>query len=300
VVRALPAPNAIRRSPGRGGSRARRSPLARFSFAALPHPSILGVLNVTPDSFSDGGRYLAPRAAVGRARTMVAEGADLIDVGGESTRPQAEPVSERVEIARVVRVVERISMLAPISVDTTKAAVARAALEAGAVLVNDVSGATADRDMLDVVAEYDAGVILMHRRGTPKTMDRLTRYRDVVAEVKRFLAARAEAAVQAGIREDAIAVDPGIGFAKTTEQSLRLLGAIDELTALGFPVVIGVSRKRFIGKLLDAPVDARDEGTVAASLVAVGGGAAIVRVHAVAAMARALRIARAIWKAAEP
>jgi dihydropteroate synthase len=256
------------------------------------------VLNVTPDSFSDGGRYLSPRAAVARAREMVAEGADLIDVGGESTRPQAAPVSKRVELARVVPVVERISMLAPISVDTTKAEVARAALEAGAVVVNDVSGATADPGMLGVVAEHDAGVILMHRRGTPKTMDRLARYRDVVAEVKRFLAARVEAAVKAGIREESIAVDPGIGFAKTAEQSLRLLGAIDEIAAIGFPVVVGVSRKRFIGRLLDAPVEARDEGTVAASLVAVGGGAAIVRVHAVGATARALRIARAIWKAA--
>jgi dihydropteroate synthase len=297
-VRALPVSNAIRRSPGRRRSRARHGRLARFSFAALPQPSILGVLNVTPDSFSDGGRHLDPEAAAARAREIMAEGADLIDIGGESTRPGASPVSAAVELRRVLPVVERVAPLALVSIDTTKATVARAALESGAALVNDVSGATADCEMLDAVAERDAGVILMHRRGTPRTMDRLVDYRDVVAEVKRFLAARVEAAVKAGIREEAIAIDPGIGFAKTLEQSLRLLGAIDEIAALGFPVVVGVSRKRFLGRLLDVPVDARDEATVTASLVAVGGGAAMVRVHAVGPMARALRVARAIWGAA--
>jgi dihydropteroate synthase len=298
VVQALPAPNAIRRSSGRVRSRVRRGPLGRFSFAALRRPAILGVLNVTPDSFSDGGRYLTTRAAVLRAREMAADGADLIDVGGESTRPGADPVPLALELRRVVPVVAKTAAILPTSIDTTKSAVARAALEAGAVLVNDVSGATADPDMLAAVAEHDAGIILVHRRGTPRTMNRLARYRDVVSEVKRFLAERAEAAVAAGIREAAIAIDPGLGFAKTLEHNLRLLAAIDEIAALGFPVVVGASRKRFLGRLLGASVEDRIEGTVAASLIALGGGASAVRVHDVRPMARALRVARAIWGAA--
>ena len=230
---------------------------------------------------------------------MAEDGADWIDVGGESTRPGAAAVGADEEVRRVLPVIERIAGLRPISIDTTKAVVAARALEAGASIVNDVSAGAADPDMLRVVAEHRASVILMHRRGTPATMDRLARYRDVVDEVRRFLEARIEAALAAGIDRRAIAVDPGIGFAKTARHNLEILARIDEIVALGFPVVVGVSRKRFLGRLLDLPPAERLEGTIAASLVAIGGGASVVRVHDVAPMARALRVARAIWACPE-
>ncbi len=258
------------------------------------------MLNVTPDSFSDGGCFLDSDAAVAQARRMAGEGADILDVGGESTRPGASPVAEAEELRRVVPVIERIRGLRAISIDTTKAAVADRAIEAGAVVVNDVSGATADPEMLPVVAARGAAIILMHRKGTPQTMDQLARYRDVVDEVKAFLSARIEAALAAGVTRDRIAVDPGIGFAKNLTHNLTLLARIDEIVALGFPVVVGVSRKRFLGRLLDAPTETRLEGTVTASLLAVVGGARLVRVHDVAPMARALRVARAIWAHARP
>jgi dihydropteroate synthase len=256
------------------------------------------VLNVTPDSFSDGGRFFDVEHAVAHARALVRDGADAIDVGGESTRPNAEPVTQAEELRRVLPVIESIRGLAPISIDTTKAVVAEAALAAGATIVNDVSGATADPEMLRVVAEHDAAIILMHRKGTPRTMDRLARYHDVVLEVRRFLRERAAAAVAAGVARDAIAIDPGIGFAKTHSHNLILLKRLGEIVSLGYPVVVGVSRKRFLGRLLeDAPPEARLEGTVAASLLALAAGARIVRVHDVGPMARALRVARAVWDA---
>ena len=227
---------------------------------------------------------------------MAADGAEVIDVGGESTRPGAAPVAEAEELRRVLPVIERIRGLAAISIDTTKAAVAAAALSAGATIVNDVSGATLDPAMLSIVAERGAGIILMHRRGTPRTMNRLARYRNVTAEVKRFLSGRIEAALAAGISHRAIAIDPGIGFAKTSRHNLILLAHVSELATLGFPVIVGVSRKRFLGSLLGP--SARAEGTVAASLLAVAGGARGVRVHEVAPMARALRVAQAIWAVA--
>jgi dihydropteroate synthase len=267
----------------------------RFSFARLGAPAILGVLNVTPDSFSDGGRFLAPEDAVSHARGMARAGAALIDVGGESTRPGARPVDAREEIRRVLPVIEKIRGLRPISIDTTKARVAERALAAGAELVNDVS-AGADPRMLGVVAERGAAIILMHRKGTPRTMRRRARYRDVVEEVKRFLSQRIEAALRAGVRRDAIAVDPGIGFAKDLGHNLELLARVDEIVALGFPVVVGASRKSFLGRLLGArSAEERVEGTIAASLLAVAAGAVVVRVHDVAPMARALRVAEAIW-----
>lgn len=253
---------------------------------------------MTPDSFSDGGRFLDVDAAVEQARRMADDGADCIDVGGESTRPGADPVAEEEELRRVLPVVERVAGVRPVSVDTTKAGVAARALDAGASIVNDVSGATADARMLEVVAERRAAIILMHRKGTPKTMNRLARYRDVVAEVRRFLEQRVAAALRAGIPREAIAVDPGIGFAKNLGHNLQLLARIGEIAALGVPVVVGVSRKRFLGRLLDLPVEQRVEGTIAASLLAVAGGARIVRVHDVGAVARALRVAQAIWGAA--
>lgn len=254
------------------------------------------MLNVTPDSFSDGGRFVEVDAAVAHARAMAAEGADLIDVGGESTRPAAAPVDAAEECRRVLPVIERIHHLRPLSIDTTKPEVAARALDAGAAIVNDVSAA-ADPRMLEVVAERGAAIILMHRKGTPRTMNRLARYGDVVREVCDYLAARAGAALAAGIAPDAIAVDPGIGFAKNLSHNLQLLARIDALVALGFPVAVGVSRKRFLGRLLDRPPAERLEGTVAASLLALADGAAIVRVHDVGPMARALRVARAVWAA---
>jgi dihydropteroate synthase len=231
---------------------------------------------------------------------MTREGADILDVGGESTRPGASPVAEAEELRRVLPVIERIRGMRAISIDTTKAAVAARAIEAGAVMVNDVSAATADPDMLSVVAARGAAIILMHRKGTPQTMDHLARYRDVVEEVKAFLSARIDAALAAGVAPSRIAVDPGIGFAKNLTHNLTLLTRIDEIVALGFPVAVGVSRKRFLGRLLALPPAERPEGTVTASLLAVAGGARLVRVHDVAPMARALRVAQAIWAHARP
>jgi len=229
---------------------------------------------------------------------MARAGAAIIDVGGESTRPGARPVEEREELRRVLPVIKRICRLRPISIDTTKAGVAEQALRDGAQIVNDVSAGADDPRMLGLVAERRAAIILMHRKGSPQTMHRLERYRDVVEEVKSFLSTRIDAALRAGILPDAIAVDPGIGFAKNLTHSLTLLGRIDEIVALGFPVVIGVSRKSFLGRLLDQPAaEERVEGTIAASLLAVAGGARIVRVHDVGPMARALRVAGAIWRA---
>jgi dihydropteroate synthase len=279
--------------------RAHRGPARRGApLAVFEQPAIVGVLNVTPDSFSDGGRFESVEHAVAHAEAMAADGADVIDVGGESTRPGASPVGEAEELRRVLPVIRRIRGLAPISIDTTKAAIADAALAAGAAIVNDVSGATQDANMLRVVARRGAGIILMHRLGTPQTMQRLARYGDVVAEVKRFLSRRIEAALAAGIPRGAIAIDPGIGFAKALRHNLALLAHTSEIAALGFPVVIGVSRKGFLGRLLDQPPDRRLEGTIAASLIAVAGGARGIRVHDVAPVARALRVARAIWEAA--
>ncbi|MEA2626370.1 MAG: dihydropteroate synthase [Candidatus Binatota bacterium] len=259
----------------------------------------MGVLNVTPDSFSDGGRYADPGRAVERARQMADEGADLIDVGGESTRPGAPRVSLAEELRRVLPVIRavRAELRLPISVDTTKAEVAARAIEAGAELVNDVSAGLGDREMLPLVARTGKAIVLMHRRGTPRTMQRLARYGDVVRDVKRHLERRVTAALTAGISRDAIAIDPGIGFAKNLRHNLTLLAHLDELATLGVPIVVGVSRKSFLGRLLGVPLEERVEATVAASLLAVQNGASIVRVHDVAPFARALRVAGAIWAA---
>jgi dihydropteroate synthase len=259
----------------------------------------MGVLNVTPDSFSDGGAYLDAGRAVARAHRLVGEGAAIIDVGGESTRPGAPAVPASEERRRVVPVIERIAgeLDVLISVDTTKSEVAAAALDAGARIVNDVSAGQADRRMLGLVAGARAGIVLMHRRGTPRTMQSRTTYRDVVGEVLAYLTRRVAAARRAGIADGNLAIDPGIGFAKKAEQNLRLLRRLDRLAALGLPVVVGVSRKSFLGLVLDLPVEQRVEGTIAASLLAVAAGASIVRVHDVAPMVRALRVADAIWGA---
>jgi dihydropteroate synthase len=254
-------------------------------------PQIMGILNVTPDSFSDGGRFFDPEAAVARARAMVTEGADWIDVGGESTRPGAESVAEAEELRRVLPVIEALADEAPISIDTTKPAVARAAVAAGASLINDVSAS-----LHEVAAETGAGWVAMHRRGDPRTMQVGPRYDDVVDTVRAFLVERAEAAEAAGVTE--VWIDPGIGFGKTVDHNLTLLRRLPELVELGWPVLIGTSRKTFLGRLLaasdgvDEPVavDDRLAGSIATATWAMVSGVAMVRAHDVRATVQAAAV----------
>jgi dihydropteroate synthase len=255
----------------------------------------MGVLNVTPDSFSDGGRYLAPAAAVAHAERMVAEGADMIDVGGESTRPGADPVSEQEELGRILPVLEqlRTGREVPLSIDTSKAAVARAAIAAGAALVNDVTALQGDQSMAGVVAEAGVDVCLVHMKGEPRTMQEDPRYDDVVAEVRAFLERRLAFAVEAGISPDRIWLDPGIGFGKTLEHNLELIRRLREIVAIGRPVLVGASRKRFVGALTDRPEDQRLAGSLAAAVLAFERGASMLRVHDVAATKDALAVAAA-------
>jgi dihydropteroate synthase len=255
----------------------------------------MGVLNVTPDSFSDGGRFLSPSAAIAHGRRLVEEGAALVDVGGESTRPGAEPVSVEEELARVVPVLEGLADL-PLSIDTSKAEVARAALELGAELVNDVTALRADPDLAGVVAERGGYVCLMHMQGEPRTMQLAPRYEDVVSEVKAFLEERAAFAVREGIPEERICVDPGIGFGKTPDHNLELLRRLDEIVALGFPVLVGASRKSTLGKVLGDP--SATQGTTPASLgaavAAFDRGAWMIRAHDVRETVEALAVAAAV------
>jgi dihydropteroate synthase len=277
---------------------------------------LMGVVNVTPDSFSDGGLFLDPGAAIAHGLELVAEGADILDVGGESTRPGAEPVSEAEELGRVLPVVEGLaaalgegarrarsaSPTAPrISIDTSKAAVARAALRAGAGLVNDVSALRGDPEMAGVVAESGAECCLMHMLGEPRTMQREPRYGDVVSEVKAFLEERLAFAVHEGVPEERVLLDPGIGFGKTAEHNLQLLRHLHELTALGRPLLVGTSRKSFLGRILadsagaEQPVDvaARLPATLATCVLAYERGARVLRVHDVAPVRAALAMAAA-------
>lgn len=271
----------------------------RFNLS-LDQPIVMGVLNVTPDSFSDGGLWMEPRAAIEHARQMVADGAAVIDVGGESTRPGAAPVDEEEEIRRVIPVIEALAddPGIPISVDTRKPAVARKALEAGAVIVNDTNGEANDGLMTDVVVGMGAGVVLMHSRGTPDTMREMNRYGDIVADVCRFLLAWAQRLESAGVPSEAIVLDPGFGFAKSPPQNLELLERLDEVVDLGYPVLAGTSRKSFIGAVLDLPEDDRLEGTAATVAWAVSEGARILRVHDVKEMSRVVKMAAAIAGAA--
>jgi dihydropteroate synthase len=259
---------------------------------------VMGVVNVTPDSFSDGGRYLDREAAVAHGLALAAEGADLLDVGGESTQPGAGEVEERVERERVLPVIERLAGEAgvPVSVDTRKAGVATAALDAGAAMVNDVSAGRHDPDLLGVVAEAKVPLVLMHMLGTPATMQDDPRYDDVVAEVEAFLAERCQAAEDAGVDHEALVVDPGIGFGKRDRDNYDLLDGLPRLTRLGHPVLVGTSRKGFIGRALDAPVDQRLEGTAATVVWAVERGARIVRVHDVAPMVRTVRMTERLMR----
>ncbi len=258
---------------------------------------IMGIVNVTPDSFSDGGQCFSPDAAVARALALAEAGADIIDIGAESTRPGSEPVEEQEELRRLIPVVRevcrRISL--PVSVDTQKASVARLALEAGAAIINDVSALLGDPAMGLVVAESGAGLVLMHMQGRPATMQQTPFYRDVTVEVRRFLDERARAAQACGIEPDRILLDPGIGFGKNLDHNLTLLARVPELQRLGYPILIGPSRKAFIGQVLDRPIQERAWGAAAAVAIAVLGGARVIRTHDVremrdvAAMADALR-----------
>jgi dihydropteroate synthase len=254
----------------------------------------MGVVNVTPDSFSDGGQYLDPDAAIGHGLELLGQGADLLDVGGESTRPGAEEVSAEEEMARVLPVVEGLAGTATVSIDTSKAEVARAALDAGASIVNDVTALRRDPEIGQVCAGAGAGLVLMHMQGDPRTMQEDPRYDDVVEDVKAFLAARMEAAIGAGVAEERIWLDPGIGFGKNLDHNLELLRRLGELRALGRPLVIGASRKSFIGKIDGSAVDDRLGGTIASSILAAAEGADVLRVHDVAEAAQAARVASAI------
>jgi dihydropteroate synthase len=264
------------------------------AFDVTARPRVMGILNVTPDSFSDGGRYLESGEALERARAMLGEGADLIDVGAESTRPGAGPVPPEEQWRRLEPVLAPLARSgAAITVDTASAEVARRALEAGAHGINDVS-ALSDPAMAGVVAAAGAGLVLMHMRGAPATMQEDPRYDDVAGEVAEMLAARIRRARAAGIAAQCVAVDPGIGFGKSRRHNLELLARMDRLKTLGRPIVIGLSRKRFIGDVLDRAVDQRLEGGLAATAVAVFLGADIVRTHDVAATAMAVAMAAAL------
>ncbi|HSC90967.1 MAG TPA: dihydropteroate synthase [Gaiellaceae bacterium] len=265
----------------------------------FPRPAVMGIVNVTPDSFSDGGVNLDPRIAAEAARRQLAEGAAIVDVGGESTRPGAEPVAAADELGRVVPVLEALAGEVPVSIDTAKAEVARRAVELGAELVNDVTALRGDPAMAGTVAETGAFLCLVHMRGEPRTMQRDPRYDDVASEVAAFLEERLAAAVAAGIAEERICLDPGIGFGKTVEQNFELVRRLDVLLALGRPVVVGFSRKRSLGRLLGDPGATTGPlaASVAAAVAAYERGASVLRVHDVRETVEALAVARAVYAA---
>jgi dihydropteroate synthase len=280
-----------------GRATARNTPRAVTTLAGTG-PVVVGILNVTPNSFSDGGQFLDPEAAASHAAAMLDEGAGIIDVGGESTRPGSDPVPQEEEIRRVVPVIERILAARPkalVSIDTYRSETAAEALAAGARLVNDVTALRGDPRMASVVAEAGCLVILMHMQGEPKTMQREPRYTDVVREVRGFLARRAESAVAAGVRPEDVIVDPGIGFGKNLEHNLALLRNLDTVVDLGLPVLVGASRKRFIGSITGVEEAAeRVFGTVATTVLAYEKGATLFRVHDVRPNREALAVAQAI------
>jgi dihydropteroate synthase len=264
---------------------------------------LMGVVNVTPDSFSDGGAFEDPAAAIAHGRRLAAEGAAILDIGGESTRPGADPVPVEEELRRVIPVVEGLAG-ARISIDTMKLPVAMAAVQAGASYVNDVTAFRNDPDLAGFVADRGLDCCLMHMLGEPRTMQQNPRYEDVVDDVKAFLLERMEVAVRAGVREERIQLDPGIGFGKTLEHNLELLRRLDELTELGRPLVVGTSRKSFLGKLTGRDVTERIPGTIATCVLALERGASVFRVHDVAEVADALKVAAATlahqWPATSP
>lgn len=265
-------------------------------------PLIMGIVNVTPDSFSDGGQFLDPEKALAHAMDLAEQGADIVDLGAESTRPGAAPVDVEVELKRIVPLVASLAkrVAIPISVDTMKARVAQAAIDAGASIVNDVSALRFDPEMASIVARMEAGLVLMHMQGMPETMQQAPQYEDVATEVRAFFKERLIAAEQAGISKIQIALDPGIGFGKLQEHNVELLNRLSVFSALNRPILVGLSRKAFLGKILDRPVQERMWGTAAAVALAVDRGAAILRVHDVAEMLDVVKVAAALKASAAP
>lgn len=263
-------------------------------------PLIMGIVNVTPDSFSDGGQFLDPEKALAHALDLAEQGADLLDIGAESTRPGASPVAVEEELKRIVPLVASLAkrVAIPISVDTMKARVAQAALDAGASIVNDVTALRFDPEMASVVARMEAGLVLMHMQGMPETMQQAPQYDEVVTEVRAFFEERLTAAEQAGIARSQIVLDPGIGFGKRQEHNVELLNRLPAFSALNRPMLVGLSRKAFLGKILNRPVQDRIWGTAAAVALAVDRGAAILRVHDVAEMLDVVKVAAALKAAA--
>ena len=254
---------------------------------------VMGIVNVTPDSFSDGGKFFSPEVAISHASKLITQGADIIDIGGESTRPGAEQVSESEELKRVIPVIEKIRTDNPailISIDTTKASVAKHAVEAGADIINDVSGLSFDKNMIGIVESYNIPVVIMHMKGNPQNMQLNPEYEDIVNEILDFFKMKIKIAIQSGINRSMIILDPGIGFGKTVEHNFELLSRLNEFNVLELPIMIGPSRKSFIGITLDLPPEDRVEGTAAAVSAGVMNGASIVRVHDVKSMKRVVRI----------
>jgi len=254
---------------------------------------VMGIVNVTPDSFSDGGKFFSPEVAISHASKLITQGADIIDIGGESTRPGAEQVSESEELKRVIPVIEQIRTDNPtilISIDTTKASVAKHAVEAGADIINDVSGLSFDNNMISIVESFNIPVVIMHMKGNPKNMQLNPKYKDIVNEILDFFKMKIKIAIQSGINRSMIILDPGIGFGKTVEHNFELLSRLNEFNVLELPIMIGPSRKSFIGITLDLPPEDRVEGTAAAVSAGVMNGASIVRVHDVKSMKRVVRI----------
>lgn len=269
-------------------------PVLRLYQSMAERTAIMGILNVTPDSFSDGGLHASVDAAVEHGRHMIVEGADIVDIGGESSRPGAEPVSAEDEMARILPVIERLASETLISVDTYKPEVVRAALDAGAHIVNDITG-LADPAMIDLVAERRCPAVMMHMKGTPQTMQQEAVYEDLISDVMACFRERIGQAVEAGVQRELLIIDPGIGFAKTAEHNLEIIHSLADFRSLGLPILIGTSRKRFIGMLLgELPADQRMEGTAATVALSIANGANIVRVHDVKEMVRVARMTDAI------
>jgi dihydropteroate synthase len=274
--------------------------IREYSFIWGKKTYLMGILNVTPDSFSDGGKFNTLESALSQAKYMIEQGADIIDIGGQSTRPGAEQISLEEELNRVIPVIEKLrsNTSIPISIDTTRAAVAEAAIKAGADIVNDISGGTFDSQMLPVVSQLKVPIILMHIRGTPPTMQQLTDYKDLVAEIYQFLEGQINKAIALGIDKSHLIIDPGIGFAKNYQQNIELIQRLSEFHSLGVPLLVGLSRKSFIGHLLNKPnPQERVWGTAAACCGAIASGVDILRVHDVEPMYDICRVADAIWRA---
>ena len=259
-------------------------------------PLIMGILNVTPDSFTDGGKFLDSNTAVNHAMDMIADGADIIDIGGESTRPFSDPVSEREELSRVISVIKKLREKTDtvISIDTTKSSVADNACNIGADIVNDISGLSFDRRMIDIIIKHDCPIILMHILGNPKTMQENPSYDNLISDINNHLLDRANFALNKGVKKHNIILDPGIGFGKTIDDNFSIINNMDQLNDLGYPVLIGVSRKSFIGKTLDVDEDNRIEGTIASNIIALDRGCKIFRVHDIIEAKRSLVIANKI------